>query len=507
MKVGIDLGTTYSAMAYVEDEQYRHVPDTQFKTLQYTPSIVKVRDNQSLVGRLAAIDRDHGDVFKDFKLALGTGDVQQSAKGEPWPSEVLSGLVLRKLRLDFRNHRPGDDIESVVLTHPANFHEPQRRAILQAAQLAHFSNVTLLEEPVAAALHYMKRGSRFTVGSRILVFDWGGGTFDAAVVTLDPLAGQMQVHAKRGLARCGGRDVNEVIRRMIHEEYERVKGVPLTLMREGMLRLDALIEERVKLELTAPTAAFVVPVDFTIQGYSARLDLSRRKFEAAISPLIERTVDTCLDCLADAQLTPTDIEAVILVGGTSQLPEVKKRLSAIFGPKVTLHEPLSAIAHGAAVRAMAGAAVITQDVCSHNLGLLAEDRRTHSLEALTLIQRNTLIGHTATRTLTAPPGRALNVHLVEFGDDRHEWRQVGVFSVNTSTMTSHDRNVIVSMKYDGNGFVEVTVLDAQTLRPLGDVTRASLGDTRLAGLNDGDIPMWQDRLKNFPVNGVTLGLR
>jgi molecular chaperone DnaK len=250
VNVGIDLGTSYSLVARLqEDGAAALMPDYAQHDIFHTPSVVAFRRDDAYVGRLAEMlldDEPHVTALRFFKRRLGDPEpMYYASNGAGWRAEGIAALVLKKLRYDGETFGR-TPVAGAVLTVPAHFTDPQRRAVLGAALLADLPVLGLLEEPVAAALHY---GATAEPRDRvILVFDWGGGTFDVTVVGATPSS--LSVLAKRGANDLGGKEVDDAVAALILEAIP-----PGTFA--GSLGARALLDlsraaEEIKIDLAGP---------------------------------------------------------------------------------------------------------------------------------------------------------------------------------------------------------------------------------------------------------------
>lgn len=397
MHVGIDLGTTYSLIARLDyDGRPTLMPDHADRDVVHTPSVVYVNGRAAFVGSVveALLEQEPNlPVVRFFKRRFG--DVQPllfDADGTAWLPEAIGALVLKKLRYDAESHT-SLAVDNAVITVPAHFNDLQRKAVQAAALLADVPLLGLVEEPVAAALHYgVTHGARDRV---MLVFDWGGGTFDATVLSMD--ARGVYVLAKTGLTDLGGKELDEAVGARVLTQFARTQAGQPALTARALLELRR-ISEQIKIELCMPGARSVRQL-ILLAGHAAEVTIHKADFLADIAILIERAEQCALDCVTEAGLRPADIDAVILVGGTSMVPLVEERLRRIFSdPKqeVFYHEPSKAVAFGAALHA----SQLTGDaerfevppefrgVTGHSVGVRALDAQTGRVTIDTLIKQN-----------------------------------------------------------------------------------------------------------------------
>jgi molecular chaperone DnaK (HSP70) len=268
-------------------------------------------------------------VSRFFKRMMGVSDpVCYDDNGAAWYAEGVSALLLKKLAFDVETmaHQPVDE---VVITVPAHFNDPQRKSVLAAATLADIEVMGLVEEPVAAALHYGVVGG--VHDQVLLVYDFGGGTFDATAMSMD--ARGVYVLAKTGITELGGKEIDEKVGAMILAQFERALGQQLAMGARTLLELRRISEE-IKIELCLPGKSRVRRMAM-LGGQAVEIEIARSEFDAAIAEFLDRTDAEMMACLREAGLRSEDVGSLLLVGGSSLVPLVEDRLRAIF------HRPAS----------------------------------------------------------------------------------------------------------------------------------------------------------------------
>lgn len=472
MNAGIDLGTTYSLVARLElDGTPRLLPDHSDRDVLYTPSAVHISGNCAFVGHivdtLAEQDPDLK-AIRFFKRQLGDGtpiyyDEQQS----PWYAEGIAALVLKKLAFDAESYS-GNTLDGVVVTVPAHFNDVQRKAVQAAAQLADISLLGMLEEPVAAALHYgVTNGSD---GQVIFVYDLGGGTFDATVLVMSQ--GSASVLAKDGITELGGKEFDEKIGEIVLGQFEKSIGLP-PLTSRTLLQLRRVSEE-LKIELCMPGRSHVRrPV--MLGSHAVEVQIARREFEAAIAEYIGRTEAVALRCLEGAGLKPNQVQAVLMVGGSSMVPCVAERLRGVFGgvPQgVVFHEPTRAVAFGAALHAaqLTGEADLYElpselrGVTGHYVGVRTVDPSTGRVRIDTLIKKNMPLPLRVNKTYyTSRAGQErMLIDLVQFRDPSEPAVSIGELVVGPLPSPQPDYPIEVSVENREDGTIAVQAYDPQT---------------------------------------------
>jgi molecular chaperone DnaK len=466
--LGIDLGTTNSAVGTVDSGFPILLANEEGKRI--IPSAVWIgRNGEIEVGAAAlrrrAIEPDRvvtsikrligrraDEVEEDFPVAVATtsNGLPQVLGKSP---EEISAEILRELKR-IAEWRMGAKITKAVITVPAYFHDAQRAATKRAGELAGLEVVRILNEPTAAALAYGL--DKLSEHSRVAVYDLGGGTFDLSILEMQD--GVFQVLATHGDTRLGGDDLDALILRRVTERLgigEIDSTTRVRLMEEA---------ERVKRVLSEnDTAVFRVP--FYDGARSIEETITREDLETIAAPWIARTIRHCRQALADAALTPQDLDAVVLVGGSTRIPAVRQAVADLFKrePDVSQH-PDEAIALGATIQGgvMNGALqqIILLDVTPLSLGI-----ETFGGLMNVLIPRNTTIPCKAGEMFTnAADGQtAMRVRVLQGEREmaRDNW-ELGDFNVGFAPAPKGQARMGVQFKIDENGILEVLARDVST---------------------------------------------
>jgi molecular chaperone DnaK len=470
--VGIDLGTTFSVVAYL-DAQGRPctIPNTSGDLL--TPSVVLFEDGGSVVGKEAVLASalEPEKVAECVKRDMGAKVYRKKINGEYLPPEVVSSLILRSVKAD-AERRLGP-VRRAVITVPAYFDERRRRATMDAGRLAGLEVLDIVNEPTAAAIAYgyqlgfLDRACRVKGDRplRVLVFDLGGGTFDVTVVELR--AKSFKALATDGDVALGGKDWDETLVDMAAERFrqqfrEDPRENPISLQE---LRLAA---EATKRTLTERPR---VPLFVHHLGSRLKVEISREAFEEATAALLERTRLTTEVVIRQTGLTWQAIDRVLLVGGATRMPMVGRMLRELTGKEpdrsVSADE---AVAHGAALYAGllapahgAAAAPVeftVTNVNSHSLGILGSDPKTGRKHNKILLRKNTPLPRTVTRVFKTykPDQERVVITVLEGESDRPEaCSQVGVCAIrNLPPGLPAGWPVQVSYTYEANGRLHVT---------------------------------------------------
>lgn len=389
--IGIDLGTTNSVVAVMEGKDAKVIPNPEGYRL--TPSIVAFTDSETLVGELAKrqavmnpartvasikrfMGRKRGEVGAEettvpYKLVGGADDyVGVEIDGKRYTPAEISAKTLRKLK-EAAEAYLGHKVNKAVITVPAYFNDAQRQATKDAGQIAGLEVARIVNEPTAAALAY---GLDKEVNQKIVVFDLGGGTFDVSI--LQVADGVFEVISTNGDTHLGGDDFDYVLINFIADDFQKQYGIDLRKEPMSLQRLQEAAE-KAKRELSSSEATDV-NLPFIAQDASGpkhlQVHITKSQFEQMVDPLIERTKGPVMQALRDAKLSPSDIDEVVLVGGSTRIPKVQETVEKIFNKKP--HKgvnPDEVVAIGAAIQGgvLAGDVkdVLLLDVTPLSLGI------------------------------------------------------------------------------------------------------------------------------------------
>ncbi len=482
--IGIDLGTTNSVVAVIEGGQPAVITNAEGSRL--TPSVVAVtKTGERLVGQVAkrqAVTNPENTVFsiKRFMgrrfdevtdemrmvpyrvVQAGNGDVRVQAADTEYAPPQISAMILQKLKQSAEDYL-GQPVTRAVITVPAYFNDAQRQATKEAGQIAGLEVMRIVNEPTAAALAY---GLDKKKEELIAVYDFGGGTFDISILEVGD--GVVEVKATNGDTHLGGDNLDQRVIEWIIEEFKREDGIDLSRDRMALQRLREAAE-KAKMELsTVAETEINLPFITADQSGPRHLvkKLSRAKFEQLVEDLLQRTIGPARQALADAGVSATQIDEVVLVGGSTRVPRVQAIVKDLFGKEP--HKgvnPDEVVAIGAAVQA----GVLAGDV--KDLLLLDVTPLSLGIETLggvmtTLIPRNTTIPTRKGETFStaADSQTSVEVH-VQQGERplARDNRTLGRFQLTGIPPAPRGvPQIEVTFDLDANGIVNVSAKDKAT---------------------------------------------
>jgi molecular chaperone DnaK len=485
--IGVDLGTTNSCVAVIENGQPTVVPTRQGQRTM--PSVVAFTDdNQEIVGITAlrqAVTNPHRTIhgikrligrkasdpqLERWKTAVPY-DISAAPNGDAWVStrdgdhspQEISAAILQEVKAIAEEYL-GEPVTDAVVTVPAYFNDNQRQATKDAGMIAGLNVKNILNEPTAAALGY---GVDKSKDQCLAIFDLGGGTFDITIMRTT--SGVFEVLASSGDTFLGGNDFDQALMEHVMREFKRENNIDLSQDPVAVQRLKEAAETAKKELSSTPTTSINLP--FICSGKSGplhvRIDaLERSVLEVLTEPLIERLEGPCLSALEDAHLTPADLDQVLLVGGMTRMPAVRRKVESIFG-KITAKDvnPDEIVAIGAATQCaiMLGELqdVVLLDVTPYSLGVRVKDERMS-----VVIDKNTTIP-TAEKKLfaTTRDNQAYVDIQVYQGEHEHVYSNtsLGQFTLGDLPQKPAGKvNVEVTFMLDADGVLSVTARELIT---------------------------------------------
>ena len=488
--VGIDLGTTFSAIAHVNHHGVPEIlPNAEGDRI--TPSVILFEDDEVVIGNYAkqAAVVYPEQVVEFVKRHMGSTDYSFTYRGRAYSPEELSGFILSKLKHD-AELRLGHRVDQAVITVPAYFNDIQRRATLRAGELAGLQVLKLINEPTAAAFAYGLNNAGQSM--RVMVFDLGGGTFDVTLV--DIADKDINVIATNGDYRLGGKDWDDRLIAHVAEAFKKKHGLdPL----EDLPSYHDLRQKCVSAKISL-TRRPKVNVFHDYMSKVLRVAVTRDDFEGLTSDLLRRCEDLTLSVMDDANVRGDDIDIVLLAGGSTRMPMVRGMLQRMFhkAPGTDIN-PDEAIALGAALTAAIESAnlageespvdIHTHDVTSHSLGMVVY--RDEALYNSRIIKRNSRIPAEKSRddySTTHDGQTTIDLWLVQGEKDNPlECSVLGHFEFyGIPARATGESRLSVTYRYNANGIVEVEAMDLLTGQILphrlagGQVTLEDLAHNR-----------------------------
>jgi len=482
--IGIDLGTTNSAVAVMEGGSPKIIPNEEGG--RTTPSVVAfTKDKERLVGQVAKrqsvtnpkntvysikrfMGRRREEVPEEIRIVPykvgkdGSGNAVVNIESKDYTPPEVSAMILQKLKKAAEDYL-GQKVTQAVITVPAYFNDSQRQATKDAGKIAGLEVLRIVNEPTAAALAY---GLDKKTDEKIVVYDFGGGTFDISILEVGDNV--VEVKSTNGDTHLGGDNIDQVIIEYLVTEFKKDQGIDLAGDSMAMQRLKEAAE-KAKIELSS-TQETDVNLPFVTADQSGpkhmNIKLTRAKFEQMIEDIVKKTVGPCKLALKDADMKPADIDEVVLVGGSTRIPLVQKTVQNLFArePHKGVN-PDEVVALGAAVQAgvLAGEVkdVLLLDVTPLSMGI-----ETLGGVMTTLIPRNTTIPTRKSETFTTAEDNQTQVEIHAMQGERqmaNDNRTLGKFHlIGLPPARRGMPKIEVTFNIDADGIVHVSAKDTAT---------------------------------------------
>jgi molecular chaperone DnaK len=471
--IGIDLGTSNSAAAYMEAGKPKMIPSAEGTTLvggkAFPSHVAFTKEGELLVGepaRRQAVANPEGTITA-AKRKMGT-DFKYKIFDKEYSPQQISAFILQKIKKDAEMYL-GDKVEKAVVTVPAYFSDAQRQATKDAGKIAGLDVIRLVNEPTAACLAYGLDKFK-DKDQQVLVFDFGAGTLDVTIMNFGQ--GVFEVRATSGDTQLGGRDMDEVLINYIAEQFKKDTGVDLKADKMATQRIQEAAE-KAKIELSS-----VLETELNLPFITANAEgpkhllmkLTRAKLEELVRPIVDKCQHSVEQAMNDAKLKPSDIEKIILVGGPTRMPMVQKFIENIFGSKIERGvDPMECVAMGAAIQG----AILAGEKEVKDVLLLDVTPLTLGIETLggvrtALIDRNTTIPTSKSQIFSTAVESQPSVEIHVLQGERPmaaDNRTLGRFILDGIPPAPRGiPQIEVVFDIDANGILTVTAKDKATSR-------------------------------------------
>lgn len=467
--IGIDLGTSNSAASVMMGGKPTIIPAAEGATVggKAFPSVVAfTKEGELLVGepaRRQAVTNPSNTILA-AKRKMGS-EYAFKIQDKEYKPQQISAFILQKIKKDAEAF-VGETVQKAVITVPAYFDDNQRQATKDAGTIAGLDVVRIINEPTAASLAFGLDKAKEDM--KILVFDFGGGTLDVTIMEMG--GGVFEVMSTSGDTQLGGTDMDKVLIDFIADEFKKKEGVDLTTDTTAMTRIREAAE-KAKIELSTVMETDVnlpfIAHDSSSGAKNLEMRISRARLDELIDPIVQRCKPSILKALEDAKITPSDINKIVMVGGPTRIPLVRKFVSDVVGKESESGvDPMEAVAMGAAIQAGIIAGDVTSDIVLLDVTPLTLGIETLGGVREPLIERNTTIPTSKSKVFTtaADNQTAVTIHVVQ-GERPMTADNVSLGSFNLTDLPPAPRGIPqieVKFDIDANGIINVTAKDLGT---------------------------------------------
>jgi len=467
--IGIDLGTSNSAAAVVMGGKPTIIPAAEGATVggKAFPSVVAFsKDGELLVGeparRQAVTNPDNTIIAAKRKMG---SDHTFKIQDKEYKPQQISSFILQKIKKDSESFI-GEPVEKAVITVPAYFDDNQRQATKDAGTIAGLDVVRIINEPTAASLAFGLDKAKEDM--KILVFDFGGGTLDVTIMEMG--GGVFEVLSTSGDTQLGGTDMDEILIDYVVDDFKKKEGIDLSQDTTATARIREAVE-KAKIELSTVMETDVnlpfIAQDPSTGAKNLELRITRAKLDELILPIVERCKPSIVKAFEDAKLSNSDINKIVMIGGPTRMPLVRKIVSEVVGQEAeTGVDPMEAVAMGAAIQAGIIAGDVTSDIVLLDVTPLTLGIETLGGVREPLIERNTTIPTSKSKVFTtaADNQTSVTIHVVQ-GERPMATDNVSLGSFNLTDVPPAPRGIPqidVKFDIDANGIINVTAKDLGT---------------------------------------------
>jgi len=459
--IGIDLGTTFSSVAYLENGKAFVIPDREGR--KTTPSLVTFTEDGVFVGWEAAKNelKYPDSTIRQIKRKMGTSE-KIKINEKLFSPEEISAFILKHIKKQAEDFL-GEKVKEAVITVPAYFNDNQRQATKIAGELAGLEVLRIINEPTAAALAYDINGKE---ESKVVVYDLGGGTFDVSILCISD--GVFEVVSTCGDNKLGGEDFNKRLVDVIKQKFFDETKIDIATDPLAMLKLSEEVEKaKITLSSVEKTRIYIPFITADKDGpKNLDFEITRKEFEALITDYIEKTIELCREALNDAALDVSEIDRIILVGGSSKIPLVREKVKDFFkkDPQTSI-DPKEVVAKGAAIQAgiIQGekSGIVLVDLIPLSLGIEVENGY-----FVPIIERNSPIPISAKRIFTTVMDyqKAVDINIYQ-GESMYAKNNIYLGNFRLEGIREAKKGeprIEVTFEIDVNGILNVSAMDLDT---------------------------------------------